>query len=202
MYGQEINLKEIVKGSKSYSEVVKKTGKSYKRIKQLIKKQNISVDHFDKIKSLKTKMTLTKKKLEVLIRNNNNLTETLKALELSICKDNFTWIRNKCKEYNISLKEKINWNNLEKEEINELLKNKKWTSHIGKMLIKYKIKKNECEICGQKAYHNGKPLVLQCHHIDGDRSNNTLNNLQILCPNCHTQTDNYAKSKSLSGKVS
>ena len=29
------------------------------------------------------------------------------------------------------------------------------------------------------------------HHIDGDNTNNKLENLQILCPNCHTMTDNY-----------
>lgn len=29
------------------------------------------------------------------------------------------------------------------------------------------------------------------HHIDGNYKNNNLSNLQLLCPNCHSQTDNY-----------
>ena len=33
--------------------------------------------------------------------------------------------------------------------------------------------------------------ALSLHHIDGDRHNNVFENLQILCPNCHAQTDNY-----------
>lgn len=33
--------------------------------------------------------------------------------------------------------------------------------------------------------------MCQLHHIDGDETNNELSNLQMLCPNCHSQTDNY-----------
>ena len=51
-------------------------------------------------------------------------------------------------------------------------------------------KKNVCECCGISEW-NGKPISCQLHHIDGNPQNNTLENLQILCPNCHTQTDNY-----------
>lgn len=37
----------------------------------------------------------------------------------------------------------------------------------------------------------GKPLNLEIHHVDGDNRNNIKENLQFLCPNCHSQTDNY-----------
>lgn len=49
-----------------------------------------------------------------------------------------------------------------------------------------------CESCGIGPEYNGAPLTLQIHHIDGNRRNNRLENLQILCPNCHSQTDNFA----------
>ena len=52
------------------------------------------------------------------------------------------------------------------------------------------LKKNVCECCGISEW-NGKSISCQLHHIDGNSQNNTLENLQILCPNCHTQTDNY-----------
>lgn len=58
-------------------------------------------------------------------------------------------------------------------------------------LFRAGLKENKCEECGIVEW-NGKPITLQLHHVDGNRSNNKLENLQILCPNCHTQTDNYA----------
>lgn len=45
-------------------------------------------------------------------------------------------------------------------------------------------------ICGIDEW-NDQPLSLQLHHIDGDKKNTSRENLQILCPNCHTQTDTY-----------
>ncbi|MCM1500685.1 MAG: HNH endonuclease, partial [Clostridium sp.] len=49
----------------------------------------------------------------------------------------------------------------------------------------------ECSECKNKGEWNGKQLQLQLHHKDGNRRNNTLSNLTFLCPNCHTQTENY-----------
>jgi len=48
-----------------------------------------------------------------------------------------------------------------------------------------------CELCGQGAIHNNLPLVLQVDHIDGNSDNNKLDNVRLLCPNCHTQTETY-----------
>lgn len=52
----------------------------------------------------------------------------------------------------------------------------------------------KCEKCGISKW-NGKDLKLQVHHIDGNHFNNTLENLQILCPNCHSQTDTFSGKK-------
>lgn len=54
--------------------------------------------------------------------------------------------------------------------------------------------KARCEGCGIENW-NGKPLVFQIHHIDGDHKNNVLSNLKLLCPNCHSQTENYSNKK-------
>lgn len=48
-----------------------------------------------------------------------------------------------------------------------------------------------CAICGLGPEWNGKELKLQLDHIDGNAGNNLFDNLRILCPNCHTQTDTF-----------
>lgn len=64
-------------------------------------------------------------------------------------------------------------------------------SDLMKRLIKKIGREYKCECCGISEWNN-KPISLQIHHIDGDHLNNKLENLQILCPNCHSQTKNYS----------
>jgi 5-methylcytosine-specific restriction endonuclease McrA len=48
-----------------------------------------------------------------------------------------------------------------------------------------------CERCGIAEWR-GRPITMALHHISGDRLDNRLENLELLCPNCHSQTDTYA----------
>lgn len=52
----------------------------------------------------------------------------------------------------------------------------------------------KCENCGIEEWL-GQPIKLEAHHIDGDRLNNELNNLQLLCPNCHSYTETYCAKR-------
>lgn len=72
-----------------------------------------------------------------------------------------------------------------------LTKNRKVnTSGLKKRLFKEHLKHRQCESCGITEWL-GQPAPLELHHIDGDKTNNTLDNLQILCANCHSLTDTY-----------
>jgi len=50
---------------------------------------------------------------------------------------------------------------------------------------------SNCWNCGINTWNN-KALALEVDHINGDASNNKLENLQLLCPNCHSQTDSFS----------
>jgi hypothetical protein len=66
------------------------------------------------------------------------------------------------------------------------------STHILKLkLIEDNVKRAECESCHAKDWLNGS-IPLELHHINGDRFDNRLENLKLLCPNCHALTDNHA----------
>jgi hypothetical protein len=62
--------------------------------------------------------------------------------------------------------------------------------NMKRRLIAAGIKRNECEKCGISRWRD-RSLSLCLHHINGDRHDNRLENLQLLCPNCHSQTPNF-----------
>lgn len=64
------------------------------------------------------------------------------------------------------------------------------TNKIRKKLLNEGYKKYQCENCGLTEWQ-GQPIPLEVHHIDGNRFNNSLDNFQLLCPNCHALTESY-----------
>ena len=75
------------------------------------------------------------------------------------------------------------------------------TAHkLKSKLIEDGYKKHECESCGLSEWMDGL-IPIELHHIDGNKHNNSLDNLQILCPNCHALTPNHAGKKSCGAKV-
>ena len=70
--------------------------------------------------------------------------------------------------------------------------------HSGKilkrLLVEYFNVEYKCDECGIIDWL-GQPLTLELHHKDGDKYNNEVKNLQILCPNCHALTSNFRNKK-------
>lgn len=52
------------------------------------------------------------------------------------------------------------------------------------------LKENKCEVCGIEEW-NGNLLHMQLDHIDGNTYNHSIENLRMICPNCHSQTDTF-----------
>lgn len=75
---------------------------------------------------------------------------------------------------------------------------------ISKRIRKYLFEKynNKCQICG---WGKENPIThkvpLQIHHIDGDCTNNKEENLQLLCPNCHSLTETFGNLNENSKRI-
>ena len=68
-------------------------------------------------------------------------------------------------------------------------------SNYQSFKLKYRLfesglKTKRCECCGLTEWQ-GQAIPLELHHLNGDTHDNRIENLQILCPNCHAQTNNY-----------
>lgn len=70
-----------------------------------------------------------------------------------------------------------------------------WDAKRNKILSE---QKHKCSKCGIDSWM-GQPLSLEIDHIDGDRNNNSRDNLEALCPNCHSLTPTF-RSKNKNAK--
>jgi hypothetical protein len=67
---------------------------------------------------------------------------------------------------------------------------KRGRENLKRRLLAAGLKEDRCERCGIAEWL-GKTLSTQLHHVNGDGFDNRIENLQLLCPNCHSQTDTY-----------
>lgn len=73
----------------------------------------------------------------------------------------------------------------------------------GGFIRRYLMELHDCK-CEQCGWSQPNPVTgnvpLEVHHIDGDSTNNNINNLKLLCPNCHSLTVNYKKLNEGNGR--
>lgn len=152
----------------------------------------------------------TPAELQFLLDTSNSYSDLLRKLSMNPKGGNPETLKKIITEYNLD-ETKLNENrsnllrqnaNLTHKKISMTLQDvfdgkytKVQSGKLLDMLVNENIKEYKCECCGISSW-NDKPLRLQLHHKDGNHNNNNLNNLQILCPNCHTQTDNYGGKSS------
>jgi DNA-binding CsgD family transcriptional regulator/5-methylcytosine-specific restriction endonuclease McrA len=82
--------------------------------------------------------------------------------------------------------------------IEELLSRSRARKHLKGRLVKAGLLTERCAECGITRWRE-QPLSLELHHINGDGHDNRLENLTLLCPNCHSQTDSWGGRNSRRG---
>ena len=68
---------------------------------------------------------------------------------------------------------------------------------LKKRILQEKLTQNECYTCGLAPMWNGRPLSLHLAHLNGDKLDNTIENLVLMCPNCHSQSKKEQKYATL-----
>lgn len=129
-----------------------------------------------------------------LINSSFSLREVCIKAGIVVTTGNYNTLKRIIKENDIDIShfKRQNGNNNTPKDIEFYLKeNSVITSHkLKNKLLKNGFKEHRCECCGLTEWL-GQPIKLELHHINGDNTDNRLENLQILCPNCHSYTDNY-----------
>ena len=146
------------------------------------------------------KVKYTKELMESVIKDSYSIAEVCRKIGLKPHGSNYKTIKSKIDLYNLDISHFTGqrWNkgknNIEEtarlplEQI--LQKGVIYCSDtLKKRLIKAGLKENKCEICS--CGKSGDEITLELHHINGDHYDNRLENLQLLCPNCHSKTPNF-----------
>ena len=135
--------------------------------------------------------------LQVLVNESSSLFEILSKQGKKGTNDNIEQLKKELEAQNIDYSARPIKTIFEKIPIEEILvENSSYQSaKLKKRLIEEGLKEERCELCGIGNEWNGRPLTLQLHHINGNHTDNRIENIQILCPNCHSQTENYRGKK-------
>jgi Zn finger protein HypA/HybF involved in hydrogenase expression len=146
----------------------------------------------------------TKEEFQQIVNQQTSLAEILRYFGLHTGAGNYKTLKKRLKEESIntnhiqlglSSNKGRSFYKLSKADILSIhfVQGSKTTTHkLKDYAFRHGLLENKCSECGQLSEWNGKPLVLHLDHINGDSSDNKLENLRILCPHCHSQTPTFA----------
>lgn len=155
------------------------------------------------------KFKLNKEEFEAIVKNSLSIADVCRALNLVPVGGNYKTIKSKLKLWNIDATHFTGqgWNvGLKYKPFNKstpidkiLVENSTYTNtnQLKQKLFKCGLKEKKCEKCGL-THWLGMELSLELHHINGNNLDHRIENMIILCPNCHSLTPHYRGSNNKS----
>lgn len=145
---------------------------------------------------------IDKEKLESIVKNCTTLKEVAVEFGLKPVGSSYLTVKKELEKLNIDISHFLGsaWNKGKKfghkRLIEDYLNNKVYikTDELKKRLIEEKIFEHKCYKCNRKRWED-EIIPIHLHHKDGNSENNNLNNLIILCPNCHAIEERKSKKE-------
>lgn len=152
----------------------------------------------------------TKEQFIEAVKNNISIAGILKEIGLKVTGANYDLCKIKIQKLGLDTSHhrgkgylkgtKNNWT--PKQPIETIcVENSTYTSSVclKERLLREGYLQYQCAICGINEWQ-GLPLVLQLDHINGNKRDNRLINIRLVCPNCHSQTHTFAGKNKAKGQ--
>lgn len=212
----EEDFREAITSSKNIAEVLRKLGyypkgRNYDNFIKRANLLNIDVSHLNHADGkyirdqAEIRLLLSPSDIRRAVANNISRQSSLRTLSLKVeIGSNVSWIDRKIRELGIDTSHWLGEAHLKGRRQpkaipleNLLVEGVKTKIYpIKSRLIKEGIWEYKCVWCGISEWQ-GEHITLQMDHINGNRKDNRLENLRLLCPNCHSQTETFCKRKEL-----